>query len=88
MPLALTVEYIDWLALALGTIGTVIWAHNGSWSRYAAVLWLASSILWLIYAWLNGLPALGGRDAISIALYVYGGYRWLKNTDPPIKPSA
>lgn len=69
---------LDWLALVLGTVGTIAWAHNGKGARYAACWWLASSVCWMVYAYLNGLPALGLRDSISIALYLYGGYRWLR----------
>lgn len=76
--LSLIAAHLDWLALFIGTIGTVLWAHNGRWAKYAAVYWLASSVVWMAFAWLQGLPALGVRDAISTALYVYGGWRWLR----------
>lgn len=70
--------YLDWLALLVGTIGTVLWAHNGKLAKYAAVWWLVSSVLWMLFAYLKGLPALASRDLISVLLYLYGGYRWLK----------
>lgn len=69
---------LDWLALATGTIGTVLWAHNGQWARWAAVWWLASSFLWVAFAWKSGLAALGVRDFISICLYMYGAWRWIR----------
>lgn len=75
--MTLLTDYLDWLALAVGTIGTVLWAHNGAWAKYAAFWWLASSLLWIGYAYLKGLPALGARDLISVTLYIYGGWRWV-----------
>lgn len=69
-------EYLDWAALLVGTIGTVLWAHNGPQARWAASWWLASSALWAAFAWTEGMPALGIRDAISVGLYVYGAWRW------------
>jgi hypothetical protein len=72
------VAHFDWAALAVGAVGTLLWAHNGSRARYAALWWLASSLLWLLFAWSKGMPALGLSYAVSVGLYVYGGYRWLK----------
>lgn len=73
----LLLSYLDWLALSMGTIGTILWAHNGRGAKYAAGWWLASSLLWMAFAYLKGLPALGTRDLLSVLLYLYGGYRWL-----------
>lgn len=70
-------QYLDWPALVVGTIGTILWAHNGRGAKYAAVWWLVSSLLWMLFAYGKGLPALGTRDLISVVLYLYGGYRWL-----------
>lgn len=69
----------DWIALIIGTIGTVLWAHNGNLSKYAAVLWFFSSIFWIAYAYFESQTALGFRDFISVLLYLYGAYRWLIN---------
>jgi hypothetical protein len=82
------IHALDWAALGVGTIGTILWAHNGKWAKYAAIWWLASSILWIWYASLNNLAALGARDLISVSLYVYGGWRWLlaKNHSHADKP--
>lgn len=69
--------HLDWIALALGTVGTVLWAHAGKQARWAAVWWLASSVVWIAYAYAMGLPALGLRDCLSVVLYLYGAWRWL-----------
>lgn len=68
--------HLDWVALAIGAVGSFLWAHNGEWSKHASVWWLASSVLWIVFAWLNGMPALGVRDVLGIAAAVYGCYRW------------
>lgn len=69
----------DYLALTVGTIGTILWAHNGKWTHYAAIFWFISSILWIVFAYTHDLPALSIRDAISIVLYLYGAWRWIYN---------
>lgn len=69
---------LDSIGLVVGTLGTIFWAHNGKMAKYAAVLWFFSSVLWILFAWKNHLTALGARDAISVSLYLYGGYRWLR----------
>ncbi len=79
--LNLIISKLDWLALIIGTIGTILWSHNGKSAKYAAVLWFISSIIWVIYAYLNNLPTLGMRDAISISLYIYGMIKWMKPKD-------
>jgi hypothetical protein len=70
--------YLDSLALALGTAGTIAWSHNGRMALYAAFFWLFSSVLWILYALQENLPALGMRDLINVAFYLYGSWRWLR----------
>ena len=71
-------KHLDWLALAFGAVGSFLWAHNGPSAKYASVWWLFSSLLWVVFAWINGLPALGVRDAVGVGLTLYGCYRWLQ----------
>lgn len=71
-------NHLDWLALLFGAIGSLLWAHNGRGAKYAALWWLLSSLLWIAFAWLNDLPALGARDALTIAATLYGCWRWLQ----------
>lgn len=70
-------DCIQWLAFGLGSVGSVLWAHNGAGARYAAAFWLAASLLWLCFAKLSGLPGLAARDAISLATGLWGVWRWL-----------
>lgn len=76
----LWLAHLDWVALAIGTTGTILWSQNGRFSKWAAVWWLVSSFFWVAFSWMHGLPALGLRDLISILLYVYGAWRWLLRT--------
>jgi hypothetical protein len=75
-------NHLDWLALVVGAVGSLLWAHNGRSAKYASVWWLLSSVLWVVFAWVHGLPALGARDALGVGSTLYGCYRWLQ----PIKP--
>lgn len=79
LPLAI---HLDWIALALGAIGSILWAHNGAGARYACLWWLASSLAWIAFAWIEGLPALGLRDGIGVGTTVYGCYRWMLPARP------
>jgi hypothetical protein len=43
---------------------------------------LSSSLLWVAFAWLQGLAALGLRDLLGVAITLYGSYRWLAGARP------
>lgn len=75
-------NYFDWLALVVGAIGSLLWAHNGRSAKYASVCWLVSSLLWIVFAWRSGLPALGARDVLGLGATLYGCYRWLQPRKP------
>jgi hypothetical protein len=77
-------QHLDWLALVVGAVGSLLWAHNGPSARYAAVWWLCSSLLWVAFAWLQGLAALGIRDLLGVAITLYGSYRWLQPRPPAV----
>lgn len=76
-------QHLDWIALALGAIGSLLWAHNGPRAKYAALWWLASSLLWIAFAWAKGLPALGMRDVIGVSTTLYGCWRWMRPAKAP-----
>jgi hypothetical protein len=78
----LLTNHLDWMALVVGAVGSLLWAHNGPSAKYASLWWLLSSILWVVFAWIQGLPALGLRDAVGVGSTLYGCYRWLQ----PLKP--
>ncbi|HTY98290.1 MAG TPA: hypothetical protein VMB75_00535 [Rhodocyclaceae bacterium] len=70
-------DLIQWLAFGLGTAGSILWASNGPWSKYAAAFWLAASLLWVWFARQSGHPGLMARDLISIVTALWGAWRWL-----------
>jgi len=71
-------NHLDWIALLVGAVGSLLWAHNGRSAKYASVWWLVSSLLWVAFAWARGLPALGLRDLVGVSVTLYGCYRWLQ----------
>ena len=75
-------HHLDWIALLVGAVGSLLWAHNGRSAKYASVWWLCSSLLWVVFAWRNGLPALGARDLLGVGSTLYGCYRWLQPGKP------
>jgi hypothetical protein len=75
-------DHLDWIALGVGAVGSLLWAHNGRSARYAAVWWLVSSLMWVVFAWHSGLPALGARDVLGVGSTLYGSYRWLQGPKP------
>lgn len=90
-------NHLDWLALAIGAVGSFLWAHNGESAKHASLWWLVSSLLWIAFAWLHGMPALGVRDVLGIATAAYGCYRWRqprgaaatnRSAQQPASPSA
>jgi hypothetical protein len=81
-------QHLDWIALVVGAVGSLLWAHNGRSAKYAAVWWLGSSLLWIAFAWLHGMTALGLRDLLGVGIALYGSYRWLQPRRPARKPAS
>ncbi|HXD42962.1 MAG TPA: hypothetical protein VN649_20520 [Ramlibacter sp.] len=75
-------NHLDWIALVFGAVGSLLWAHNGRSAKYASLWWLLSSLLWVAFAWVQGLPALGVRDAVGVGSTLYGCFRWLQPLEP------
>jgi hypothetical protein len=73
---------LDWIALAIGTVGSFLWAQNGESAKYASLWWLCSSLLWIAVSYVKGLPAVGARDMIGVSMNLYGGWRWLAHPKP------
>lgn len=68
---------IEWMAFGVGTVGTVLWALGVKWNDkpLEGWFWLASALLWIVFATLNGHQGLAARDLIGAALYVAGIWR-------------
>jgi len=41
------INHLGWVALAIATIGTVLWVSKGPGARYTAVWWFAALLLWV-----------------------------------------
>lgn len=76
--LALEIKMIvEYTALGIGTLGTGLWALNKS-QLGVSVLWLASAVLWIVFAQMNGHVGLAVRDVIGLCLYVIAIRTYLK----------
>jgi nicotinamide riboside transporter PnuC len=80
--MAALAHHLDWIALVVGAVGSLLWAHNGRSAKYASLWWLLSSLLWIVFAWTHGLAALGVRDLLGVGVTLYGCYRWLPARKP------
>ena len=62
---------IEWAAFLVGTTGTILWALGKN-QLTVSVLWMISSVLWIIFALGNEHYALTSRDLLGILLYSVG----------------
>jgi hypothetical protein len=62
---------IEWVAVAAGTAGTVLWAQGRNQLAVSA-LWLTSSVLWVVFARINGHAGLAVRDTFGIVTAFWG----------------
>lgn len=61
----------EWGALVLGLIGSGLWSMNKA--RLAvALLWASSSLLWIVFAVMNGHDGLMLRDAVGFMICAMG----------------
>lgn len=70
-------DHLDTVGLIVGTSGSLLWAQNGKYMRYCAVLWAASSLLWLAYAMHKGLTTLCLSNCVNLAIHAYAARAWL-----------
>ena len=64
-------EMIEWTALALGTIGSILWSLGRS-QFIVALLWMGSSLLWIGFAISNGHAGLTLRDVFGFGFALVG----------------
>ncbi len=67
----LFLQVIEWSALGFGTLGTFMWATNKN-QLAVSLLWMASAILWIVFAYNNGHYGLTARDVIGLLMYGMG----------------
>lgn len=63
--------YLEWLALAIGTVCTAMWALNKH-QLMVSLLWICSSLLWILFAYFNGHHGLAARDILGLLIYAIG----------------
>ena len=72
---------IEWSAFCIGTIGTIIWAIKWRGGGIESWFWLASSLLWIVFAIQSSHSGLAFRDLIGVGLYTWGIWTHHKKTD-------
>lgn len=63
--------FFEWAALIIGTLGTILWSFGKS-QLTVSILWILSSMLWIVFAWVNGHYGLTARDTLSVIPYAIG----------------
>jgi hypothetical protein len=81
-------EVLEWAAFGIGTIGTVMWALGLKWNGkpIEGWFWLASALIWIVFAMVNDHNGLAARDLIGTVLYVVG--IWKSFFHRPVTPAS
>lgn len=69
---------LEWTALGIGTIGTVLWSLGKN-QLLVSILWMVSSLLWIVFSFSNDHYALTARDILGVSLYAMGIHTYWKN---------
>ena len=82
--------HLEWMAFSIGTIGTILWALGFKYKGrpLEGWFWLASSILWIWFSYINGHKGLASRDLLGLILYIIGIAKIYKETRPKIKATS
>lgn len=76
---------LEWAGCVFGVFGAGILAINDSrWSRYGWLLFLASNVFWIGYAWIGDAPGLLMQQCFFTVTSLLGIYRWVLNADPDL----
>lgn len=59
--------FLEYSALITGLIGTALWAVKKR-PLLVAIMWLVSSLMWIVFAQMNGHVGLTIRDVVGVAL--------------------
>ncbi len=76
-------DVVEWLAVAIGLIGTALWAFDRS-QLLASLCWCVSSVLWIGFAMSFSHNGLMTRDLVGLAFYVAGIATYLRKQRPAL----
>lgn len=68
---------IEWLAALFGVLGTILLARRGPLAGWGFVLYLASNVGWLAFAWIQRDWAILAQNIAFLASSVLGILVWL-----------
>jgi hypothetical protein len=71
------VEATSVLAAILAVAGSLLLAVKHSTSKWAWLLWVASNVLWIGWAWHEKQWALLGQQLVFMATSLLGTWQWL-----------
>lgn len=67
----------DTLGSAFGIVGALLLAWKGRLAAWAWVLWIVSSIAWVVFALSIGNKPLLAQQSVFAVINMLGVYRWL-----------
>lgn len=68
---------LEWFGAATGILGALLLAANIRQSGWAFVIYVASCLAWICYAWMTGAAGMITMQIVFLAANLLGIYRWL-----------
>lgn len=68
---------VEVLAAVTGIAGALLLAWKGKLAPWAWVLWIVSSLAWIVAAHRLGSPPLMAQQIVFACVNILGAYRWL-----------
>ena len=67
---------MEWVGTILGILGSILFAANTEFTKYAWLVFLGSNIIWIIYGSKRKLWALVAMQVGYLIIDGIGAYRW------------
>ena len=73
---------VELLGGSTGILGALLLAWRGRLAAWAWVLWIVSSLAWIVFAIRIGSVSLLAQQSVFAAINILGVYRWLIQKNP------